>query len=425
MRNMTAITSPVMHETDSWSICVDQLMECAPQLNDPEFLLGIWKRTRWNTYNRGKLPNTLMFASSILDAYLKAIEEDQTRQIPVWEFKYGGRELNTLLRFRSTGMLGVTQLIGFASGIRTPFSESFSLTSATSSSLWVVPGYVREIIFEGWGAGGGSGATEASGVNGYSGAGGGGGYTKCRTAVTPGTTIRFVVGGSGTALNSSNKPEGGPGGGLTGAFLTSGTPILSNALAIAPGGGGGGANRSANVRGSPGGPGGGVKGVSGTTYGPSAGTGGTQSSGGLAGTINDSGAHVGSNGTNGAELQGGDGGSNGGVAGAGNNAFAGTFGGNGGARDSPRGGGGVVGVKYGGGGGEGGATSPAYGGAGGGGGSYHATGTEVTTESGSGTNPGGMSSPNWGSTAGIAGASVTASNSNGNPGNPGKVYLQF
>lgn len=122
---------------------------------------------------------------------------------------------------------------------------------STGTSTYTVPttvstGSVSGVYIYCWGAGGGI----------YSGgAGGGGGFVSGFYSCAGGTVLSIVVGyigGTGTSVNAVTLGGGGfgqtagAGGGFSGVFLTSATPVQSNAIAIGGGAGGCGYNLSNN-----------------------------------------------------------------------------------------------------------------------------------------------------------------------------------
>lgn len=145
---------------------------------------------------------------------------------------------------------------------------------------FVIPSDCNKIRVKLWGCGGKSG--DAS-----NGDGGAGGFVQCDLAVTPGETLRIVVGGiddgTGGTVPSGNGHTGtyGYGGGYSAVSRT------GQMLALAGGGGGGGEGPSGGFTDTgKGGAGGGLVGEAGTTPAsptPTAGGGGTQSYGGAKG----------------------------------------------------------------------------------------------------------------------------------------------
>lgn len=136
---------------------------------------------------------------------------------------------------------------------------AFGYTGADQD--WVVPAGVTQIFVKGWGGAGGGGPGGGAYTNGAV-SGGPGGFTSGVLAVTPGETLKIVVGIGGAIFTTASLPgapeygygalpkiqpylypvsandEGGSGGGIAGLFR--GAPSQANALLIA--GGGGGAN---------------------------------------------------------------------------------------------------------------------------------------------------------------------------------------
>ena len=122
--------------------------------------------------------------------------------------------------------------------------NTFTTTGATTYTVptTVSTGSVSGVYIYCWGAGGGLYSTAA---------GGGGGFVSGFYSCTGGTVLNLIVGSVGTSsgggtVNSvtvggaGNGQLGGGGGGFSGVFLTSATPVQSNAIAIAGGGAGGG-----------------------------------------------------------------------------------------------------------------------------------------------------------------------------------------
>lgn len=121
--------------------------------------------------------------------------------------------------------------------------NTFTTTGATTYTVpsTVSTGSVSGVYIYCWGAGGGTNATNA---------GGGGGFVSGFYSCVGGTVLNLVVGsiatGTGGNINSpsfgggSAGQLGGGGGGFSGVFLTSASPVQSNAIAIGGGGAGGG-----------------------------------------------------------------------------------------------------------------------------------------------------------------------------------------
>lgn len=191
----------------------------------------------------------------------------------------------------------------FDAGSMTPTRcSSFTSFSYTGTDqFYTVPAGVKYIFVKMWGAGGGAG--RAGGWS-YGSFGGGGGHSRGIIPVTPGETLRVVVGQAGISMSSvaryggggwqpnhgadPNK-YGGSGGGYAGIFR--GSIAQGNALLIAGGGGGGGSGlNNASWGGwsdqTGGGAGGGLEGCRGEITGydryDDGGTGGTQTAGGFA-----------------------------------------------------------------------------------------------------------------------------------------------
>ena len=170
-----------------------------------------------------------------------------------------------------------------------------SYVATGADQTLVVPSGVTWIFAKLWGAGGGGGST---GGWTYGAEGGGGGHTRGLISVTPGESLRLVVGvggrtasnaavygGGGVARNGDDLRYGGQGGGGTYIFRS------STRLLIAGGGGGGGSSRA--WLGNIGGAGGGLTGQRGQSPYDSkqnfGGGGGSQTAGGdsvgIAGTL--------------------------------------------------------------------------------------------------------------------------------------------
>lgn len=234
--------------------------------------------------------------------------------------RFSQRQLRELAALCS----GATFLIALALVLSGPlgFIGGSGQTAAVYSSVgtfdYVVPAGQNAIFVDIWGGGGMggntgnflgscSGYTIASASYGYP---GGGGFTYAKIPVTPGETLKIVVGAAnGGGIGGANG--GTAGGGYSGIFR--GAPSQANALAVAGGGGGsgsyvfvGGPNGTCgyynyNAYGAEAGGGGG--GATGGNGGVGPGTGGTQSAGGT-GTIaggaltggNASGAYMGGGG---------------------------------------------------------------------------------------------------------------------------------
>ncbi len=193
-------------------------------------------------------------------------------------------------------------------------------------TLHVVPVACTSLRVRAWGAGGGSGGGNTLG--------GAGGYATAVIAVSPGETLRVIVGaagvdGSGGVPGAGGSPggarggtggsqSGGGGGGYSGVFR--GAASQANALVIAGGGAGSGGDRTAES-----GAGGGTTGEAGWLC-----TGGTQTAGGTPGTDASSGT----------ALTGGVGGTRGGGDGGGGGGGGYFGGGGGGSASSDAGGGG-------------------------------------------------------------------------------------
>ncbi|BBK42804.1 hypothetical protein STVA_28240 [Allostella vacuolata] len=272
------------------------------------------------------------------------------------------------------------------------FSENWSVSTGTTAIFAgagaydvVVPADLTTIRVKVWGAGGGRGSN--SGGN-----GGGGGYVTGVLAVTPGETLRVVVGGGGSPARTAGSSEIAPGGTGGNAYSArhgggggaSGLKRNSTVLLIAPGGGGGGGRHSMYV--GIGGAGGGNSGANGTD--PSGdnmqGGGATQSSGG---------------------------------GGGGGSAEAGSYlqGGNSHTGLGNSGGGGGGGGRYGG--GAGGSGTPSGDSAGGGGGSALVPAGGSTT-AGSGSSAGNTGDGDYGGNAGRGGVSGS------DDGMPGRIVIK-
>ena len=284
----------------------------------------------------------------------------------------------------------------FSIVIRDATVQAFTYTG--SDQTWTVPSGITSATIQAWGAGGGSDSANSGQY------GAAGGYAYGVLALTPGDTMKVVVGQGGRL--GSHGGSGGSGGGYSGIFLTS--VSHSNARLIAGGGGGAG-------DGNMGGEGGGTTGTDGRedSSNNNHGRGGTQSAGGDAGDTNYS-SSSGILPTDGSALQGGDGG---GDAGAGHGYTPASYGGGGRGGHEPggsQGGGGGGGGYYGGGGGDGNAYGSNNGsGAGGGGGSSyigHANISSGSTTSGTNQTSGGSSAANYASGIGNAGTNTNGGN---------------
>lgn len=240
---------------------------------------------------------------------------------------------------------------------------AFAYTGALQS--FTVPAGVTSITVTAWGAAGGAGAV--AGVR-----GGAGGFARGTVPVTPGQTLRVLVGQGGdrwAPLSSdggvlpadAGVSSGGAGGGLSGVFTPSADGGVSQATALVIAGGGGGGGLFDNVTfGASGGNGGGAFGAdgaqAGTTSFAARGLGGSPQAGGVGGCSTS--ASMAQCGQTGLPLQGGGGGvgalqfprrgatfGGGGGAGTSSSSVAGGggggyFGGGGGANETPQGGGG-------------------------------------------------------------------------------------
>ncbi len=265
-------------------------------------------------------------------------------------------------RFRHLfALIGATALIvGAMSIASSPVHASVESQTFDVPGTYdfLVPAGVTAVTVDAYGSSGGSGGGTPTVTGGL------GGHTTATIAVTPGETLKVVVGGagqswagSGVALGGSNG--GGDAGGLNAGGGGGATDVrqvdfgLAGRVVVAGGGGGGGAGGHCDGSG-PGGVGGGEAPTAGSAPGGSTGGApGGDSSGGAGGT---------------------------GHAGSGSNGTAGV-GGAGGINEFDDGAGGGGGGWYGGGGGG---ISPYGGGSGGGGGSAFAvaTATAVSYENG-------------------------------------------
>lgn len=162
--------------------------------------------------------------------------------------------------------------------------QTVTLISGTS---WIAPQGVYSITVECWGAGGGGGGVNHTGISGTvrGSGGGGGGFSSRVFNVTPGNSYSYSVGVAG-AGGTTGGTAGSAGGSST--FTVGGTTITAN------GGAGGAGRNGTSGAGTPGGAGG--TGTGGTTN-YSGGNGGNAGGNGAGGG---GGAGSGSNGTNGA-----------------------------------------------------------------------------------------------------------------------------
>jgi hypothetical protein len=121
-----------------------------------------------------------------------------------------------------------------------PGSKTFAVTKSIEN--WIVPECVESVTVEAWGAQGGKN-------NPCSQTGGRGARIKGTFAVTPGETLRVVVGEVGKNRGSDQANQGGTGGGGSFVWHSAGT-----ALMVAAGGGGAGAicTSGGNANNSPG-----------------------------------------------------------------------------------------------------------------------------------------------------------------------------
>lgn len=226
------------------------------------------------------------------------------------EVKSGNRIANTTStnnRLHFNVVLGVSQGL---SGFTFKFDGGTMIPTRCSSftrfyytgydQFYTVPPGVKYIFVKMWGAGGGAG--RAGGWS-YGSFGGGGGHSRGVIPVTPGETLRIVVGQGGLTVSTSGPRYGGggyqpnhatdgnkysgSGGGYAGIFR--GSITQGNALLIAGGGGGGGSGlNNASWGGwadqTGGGAGGGLEGCRGEITGydryDDGGTGGTQTAAG-------------------------------------------------------------------------------------------------------------------------------------------------
>ena len=283
----------------------------------------------------------------------------------------------------------------FAIVITNATVQAFTYTG--SDQTWTVPSGITSATIQAWGAGGGSDSTNSGQY------GAAGGYATGILTVTPGATMKVVVGQGGTM--GSHGGSAGSGGGYSGIFLTS--VSHANARLIAGAGGGAGDDNT-------GGQGGGTTGTNGQSNnslgGGNHGRGGSQSAGGDKGNINYS-SNSGILPTSGSALQGGDGG---GDPGAGHGYTPASYGGGGRGGHEPggsQGGGGGGGGYYGGGGADGNAygNNGGGGGAGGGGGSSyigHSSVSSGSTTAGTNQTSGGASATNYSSGIGNAGTNT-------------------
>ena len=277
----------------------------------------------------------------------------------IWQVRPNG--------FRAYGGTPTATVSGSLKKIFVTTEISYELAGVEQT--FVVPDGITSLNVKMWGAGGGAGGRNVgtTACNTYEGGygGGAGGFTSGTISVTPGETIKIIVGeggygttckpvglggaggygggGTGTSTADANGGAGGGGGGYSGIFTNS--VSFANALMIA-GGGGGGTGIAA------GGGGGGLTGSNGTTKSSgvypypypasTGGQGGTQLMGGRA-SDGSTGAPSG-----GSQLQGGDG-----IPGTGGIIVTSVGGGGGGGGYYGGGGGGNSGNHQGGGGGSG------------------------------------------------------------------------
>lgn len=202
-----------------------------------------------------------------------------------------------------TGTAGATVGTVIDSGDHIHFTVEVPMDTAPNEVVYqytggnqtfLVPVGVTTIEVEYWGAQG-SDTTTTGGAA----AGGLGGYLVAQHAVTPGETLRVIVGGRTTGLSSVAGFNGGgisagngtdsQGGGGGGASDVRHSPYaLGNRMGVAGGGGGGGcggANGRPNVAGGDGnGNGSGSNGLNNTTTPSGRGIGATPSAGGAGGT---------------------------------------------------------------------------------------------------------------------------------------------
>lgn len=202
------------------------------------------------------------------------------------------------------------------------FLRSISFNYTGAEQTWVVPSGVTMIWVDAYGAQGGDKNSP----------GGFGGRVRGIVKVTPGETLKIMVGGKpisitavygngGNAGSNSTEPakQGVAGGGMTAIFR--GSLTQTNVLAVAAGGGGGSVDKA-------GGNAGGLTGFNGEDTSLRGGKGATQVSGGSSGAPLDGASFSGTSGTFG---QGGIGGTVSGTWTSGGGGGAGYFGGGGGA----------------------------------------------------------------------------------------------
>ncbi|MEI7420845.1 MAG: glycine-rich protein, partial [Prolixibacteraceae bacterium] len=294
---------------------------------------------------------------------------------------FGGTAATTFTVVNATTITAVSGAYGTSGNVSvtTPGGSAtltgFTHIAATATNLnysgsivnWVVPADVYSITIEAWGAQGGGGV-------GISLAGGKGARMKGTFSVTPGETLKILVGQKGGTGGSVSDPQGNENGGGGGTFIvrqTGNTPLI-----IAGGGGGGPSTSYGSSCGRNAADADGQTGTSGVSIGCyQTGNGGTGGNGGSAAGTYEGGAGGGfsSDGANGGThcilAYGGKSFLNGGAGGAGNTCYStANYGGFGG------GGGGQLGGPGGGGGYSGGGTAGQWSGYstyGGGGGSYN------------------------------------------------------
>lgn len=225
--------------------------------------------------------------------------------------------------------------LSFFTGVQAQTLTTDTYTTVGNTD-WVVPACVTSVTVRVWGAGGGGGG--ASNLERNGGGGGGGAYCTRVETVTPGETLRIIVGGGGAGGISSGSPAytGGTGGvsevqHLTGAVVfcraaggVGGQRAGSTAASGAGGAGGAIANNIPAGTGFRGGTGGGSMLDPVTNGDIGGGGGGGAGSGGNGGNGNPTGVST-------AGLGSANGGGNGGVGGSTNNGNPGVnFGGGGG-----------------------------------------------------------------------------------------------
>ena len=127
--------------------------------------------------------------------------------------------------FHVLGNTSPTAVQGPAAGL----TGTKDITSTTSFS---VPPGIGRLMVEAWGGGGGGGVSEQYPTCVTGGSGGGGGYLRTIIAVSPGESLRVVIGSGGAVGGAGSQ-----------------TAVLRGSLTLVSAGGGGGASTTAGAGG--------------------------------------------------------------------------------------------------------------------------------------------------------------------------------